>query len=158
MNRRSRRALGATSPLMRLAALHRQGGFAIASGVFLITILALLSAYLVGFRVYQDSAFSLDTLGTRAYAAARGGAEWGAYDALRNGACAASTSFGLGGTLAGFTATVRCTRDTYNEAGTDVNIDTIVVNACNQPAGGNCPNAAPGAYYAERQVTISVGR
>ena len=149
----TRRAAHAASK-RRLA----QRGFALASAIFLIVILFLLSAYLVGFRVYQDSAQSLDTLGTRAYAAARAGAEWGAYNALRNDTCAATTSLTLGGTLSAFVVTVTCTRTTHNEAGATINVDTIVANGCNQPAAGNCPNASPGAYYVERQLTMSVGR
>lgn len=139
---------------------HRmmQRGFALVSAVFLITILFLLAAYLVGVRVYQEAGGTLDTLGTRAYAAARSGAEWGAYNALRNGACSPSTALALGGTLAGFTATVSCSRSTHNEAGTTIDIDTIVANGCNQPAAGNCPNASPGPFYVERQITITVGQ
>jgi len=135
-----------------------QRGFTLVAGIFLIVILALLSAYLIGFRVYQETGVSLDTLATRAHAAARSGAEWGAYNSLRNDTCTPATALALGGTLAGYTATVTCTRSAYNEGGTPVSIDTIVANACNQPAGGNCPNAAPGAYYVERQVTFTVGR
>lgn len=141
-----------------MSARSAERGFALASAVFLITILFLLSAYLVAFRVYQDSAISLDALGARAYAAARSGAEWGAYNSLRNNTCTPTTALALGGTLAGYTATVTCVRNAYNEGGTTINIDTIVANACNQPAGGNCPNAAPGAYYVERQVTFTVGQ
>lgn len=139
---------------------HRpaERGFALASAIFLIVILFLLSAYLVAFRVYQDSATSLDTLGMRAYAAARSGAEWGAYNALRNDTCAAATTLALAGTLTGFVVTVTCTRTTHNEAGATVAIDTIVANGCNQPAAGNCPNVSPGAYYVERQLTLTVGR
>jgi len=133
-----------------------QRGFALVSGIFLITILFLLSAYLISFRVQQDSSLALDVLGTRAYAAARAGAEWGAYNSLRNGACAASTPVTFDGTLAGYTATVTCSRSAYDEGGAIVSMDTIVANACNQPAGGNCPNPAPGAHYAERQMTITV--
>ncbi|CAN0354125.1 unnamed protein product [Phaeothamnion confervicola] len=135
-----------------------QRGFALVTGVFLITMLFLLSAYMIGFRVFQDSSISLDTLGTRAFAAARSGAEWGAYNSLRNNTCTATTPIALGGTLAGYVATVTCTRSTFNEAGTTVNMDTIVANACNQPAGGNCPNPAPGSNYVERQITITVGQ
>ena len=135
-----------------------QRGFALASVIFLIVILFLLSAYLVAFRVYQDSAMTLDTLGTRAYAAARAGADWGAYSSLRNNSCAPTTTLALGGTLTGFAVTVACTRTTHNEAGATINIDRIVANGCNQPAAGNCPNASPGAYYVERQVTMTVGR
>ena len=139
-----------------IAGKGAQGGFALVSAIFLITILFLLSAYLIGFRVRQDSGLVLDALGTRAYAAARSGAEWGTYNSLRNGACAPSTALAFGATLAGYTATVTCSRGTYDEGGTVVTVDTIVVNACNQPTGGNCPNAAPGAHYAERQITMTV--
>lgn len=135
-----------------------QRGFTTVAATFITTTLALLSAYLIGLRVNQDSSVSLDVLGTRAFAAARAGAEWGAYNSLTNSACTASTSLALAGTLAGFTASVTCTRSTYNEAGNTVTIDTIVANACNQPAAGGCPNTNPAAYYAERQVTITVGR
>ena len=133
-----------------------QRGFALVSGIFLITILFLLSAYMVSLRVRQDASASLDTLGTRAYAAARSGAEWGAYQSLRNGACAAGTVLTPAG-LTGFTVNVSCTRTAYNEAGTVVTTDTIVANACNQPAAGACPNAAPGTNYVERQITLTVG-
>ena len=136
-----------------------QRGFTTVAATFITTILALVSAYLLGFRVYQDSSGSLDALGTRTYAAARAGAEWGAYKSLQPpNSCAGPTSVALGGTLAAYTVTVSCTRSTYNEGGTNVNVDTIVANACNQPNAGACPNAAPGAYYAERQVTITVAQ
>jgi MSHA biogenesis protein MshP len=136
---------------------RRQRGFALMTGIFLITILFLLSAFLIGFRVHQDSSVSLDVLGTRAYAAARSGAEWGAYNSLRNNTCAATSALAFASTLAGFTATVTCSRSAYDEGGATVNIDTILATACNQPSAGNCPNAAPGANYVERQITTSVG-
>jgi MSHA biogenesis protein MshP len=133
-----------------------QRGFALVSGIFLITILFLLSAYMIGLRVHQDSSVALDALGARAYSAARSGAEWGAYSSLRNGACAPSTAVTFEGTLAGYTATVTCSRGAYDEGGAIVTMDTIVVNACNQPAAGACPNATPAANYVERQITVTV--
>lgn len=136
----------------------RERGFALASSVVMLTILFLLSAYMVAFRVYQEAGVALDTLATRAHAAARAGAEWGLYNSLRNNACAASTSIALGGSLAGYTATVTCTRSAFNEGGATVNMDTIVANACNQPAAGACPNNAPAANYVERQMTVTVGQ
>jgi MSHA biogenesis protein MshP len=135
-----------------------QRGFTLVAGIFLITILFLLSAYMIGFRVYQEASVSLDARGTRAYAAARAGAEWGAYNSVRNDACAGSTTLTLAGTLSGYTVTVTCASSPFNEAGASVNIDTIVANACNQPAAGNCPNTVPGVSYVERQVTILVSR
>ena len=133
-----------------------QRGFTLVSGIFLIVILAALSAYLINFRVYQDAAIALDALGTRAYAAARSGVEWGVYNSLQNNACAASTSVALAGTLTGYTVNVTCTRNTFNEAGPPlVNIDTIVATACNS---ATCPPASPGANYVERQITTVVAR
>lgn len=141
---------------------HRSGdaqrGFTLVAAVFLIAILSLLSAYLITLRSYQDTGISLDMLGTRAYAAARAGAEWGAFNSLQNGACAPATAVGLAGTLAGYTATVTCSRATYSEADQTVTVDTIVSTGCNQPSGGACPNVAPGAFYVERQLTLTVAR
>lgn len=138
--------------------VRAQRGFTIVAAVFLITILALMSAYLVGLRTHQESGMSLDTLGTRAYAAARAGAEWGAYNTLRNDTCTPGATLAFEGSLAGFIATVTCSRSSHDEAGTTIDIDTIVANGCNQPASGNCPNAVPGAYYVEREYSISVAR
>ena len=142
----------------RFVSRSAERGFTLVAGIFLITILFLLSAYMVSFRLYQETGLTLDMRGTRAYAAARSGGEWGAYNSLRNNTCAASTSLALSGTLSGYTATVTCTRSSFDEAGTAVNIDTIVANACNQPVAGNCPNATPGADYVERQITFTVGQ
>ena len=141
--------------------MRRQAGFTLVTAIFLITILFALSAFMIGFRVYQDSSASLDTLGTRAFAAARSGVEWGAYQALRPGPCAlgtTTTSLALAGTLSAYTATVVTTGTQYNEAGTNITICSITSTACNQPAAGSCPNAAPGANYVERQITVSVGQ
>ena len=133
-----------------------QRGFALVAGVFLVTILALLSAYMIGFRVYQEAGVTLDTSGTRAYSAARAGAEWGAYNALRNNACAGSSTLALGGSLSGYTVIVTCnTAGPYSEAGQSVSIDTIVATACNS---ATCPDAAPGPNYAERQLSFTVSR
>jgi MSHA biogenesis protein MshP len=134
----------------------RERGFALVSGVFLITILFLLAAYLVSTRVHQDSTAMLDTLGHRAFAAARSGIEWGAYQSLRNGSCAASTSLTFAHPLHAYTATVTCTRSAHDEGGATILVDTLVANACNQPVSGACPNLAPAANYAERQITLTV--
>jgi MSHA biogenesis protein MshP len=136
--------------------VQTQGGFTLVSAVFLIVVLASLSAYLINLRLYQEAGGTLDTLGTRAYAAARSGVEWGAYNSLRNSTCAASTSLALGGTLSGFTVTVTCnTAGPYDEAGAAVNVDTIAATACN---GATCPPATPGPNYVERQITVMVSK
>jgi MSHA biogenesis protein MshP len=136
--------------------VHAQRGFTLVSAVFLIVVLASLSAYLVNLRLYQEASGTLDTLGTRAYAAARSGVEWAAYNSLRNSTCAASTSLALAGTLSGFTVTVTCnTAGPYDEAGAAVNVDTIVATACNS---ATCPPATPSPNYVERQITVMVSK
>ena len=141
-----------------LRGTRRARGFTLVAAVFLIAVLAMLSAYLVTLRSYQDAGFSLETLGLRAYSASRAGAEWAAYNSLRNNACAATTGIVLGGSLSGFTATVSCSRATYSEGANTVAVDTIVSTSCNQPAAGACPNPAPGAFYVERQITMTVAQ
>mgnify|MGYP003351829321 CR=1 FL=1 len=55
---------------MRFLSPRCQCGFSLVTAVFLIGILAALSIYMIGMRVIQDSSAIIDTLGTRAYAAA----------------------------------------------------------------------------------------
>ena len=133
-----------------------QRGFTLVSAIFLIVILGAMSAYMINFRLYQEAGITLDTLGTRAYGAACSGVEWGAYNSLRNGACAASTSLALGGTLGAHTVTVACNFEgPYDEGGSTVRVDTIVSIACNS---ATCPPVTPGPNYVERQITVTVSR
>jgi MSHA biogenesis protein MshP len=116
----------------------------------------LLSAYMISFRLYQESGVTLDTRGTRAYSAARAGAEWGTYNSLRNNVCAGPTTLALGASLSEFTVVVACTSaGPFNEAGVAVTIDTIVSIACNRAP---CPQATPDPNYVERQLTFTVAR
>lgn len=140
----------------------RARGFAIVSAIFLLVILAALAAFIVQISTQQQLGAAADIQGVRAYQAARSGVEWGVYDHLRNSACAASSSFALGGNLTGFTVTVQCQGGGSNdENGTAVVTRRIVATACNQPAGaapGSCPNPVPGAYYVEREIAVVAAR
>lgn len=137
--------------------MKRQSGFSIITAIFLIVILAALGAFAVSmFRVQQTTA-AFDELGSRGFQAAQAGIEWGAWQVLRNGgACAASTSLALPGSLSVFTVTVGCASTVHTEAGNPVNIYQLTSTACNQPAAGACPNPAPGPDYVERQVQAVV--
>ncbi len=139
--------------------MNSQRGFSIVTAIFLIVVLAALGAFAVSmFRVQQSSSV-FDELGARGYQAAQSGIEWGAWQVLRNGgACAASTSLALPGSLALFTVTVGCTSTAHTEAGNPVTIYQLTATACNQPAAGACPNPAPGVDYVERQVQGAVER
>jgi MSHA biogenesis protein MshP len=133
-----------------------QSGFGVVSAVFILVILAFLTVSIVSITGSQRAISAADLRGSRAYQAARAGIEWGAYQALVNGACAGQTSPGMpaGSSLAEFTVTVRCTASTANEGGATVTLYNIEANACNVPAGGACPNAASNnPNYVERQIS-----
>jgi len=132
-----------------------RAGFALPSAIFLLVILAALAAFVLSVSTTQHAGAALDIEGARAYQAARAGIEWGVFQSLRNASCG-DASLGFAGTgLAQFTVAVRCTSFSNTELASAVIIDQITATACNQAP---CPNAAPGMYYVERQVTVSVQR
>lgn len=146
----------------RGAAAPKQRGVTIVTAIFLVTVLAMLGAFLVSVAGFQQKSSQLDIQGSRAYQAARAGIEWGAYQVLQGGsvppaACFGNTNLTFAGTsLNGFTTTVSCTRTTHTELLTTVTLDQITAVACNAPP---CPNAAPGiADYIERQISTTVGQ
>lgn len=131
-----------------------QRGFTAVSAIFILVILTVLGAFIMTVSTNQQIGSAQDLLGVRAYEAARSGIEWGLYQQLRNGSCAASSNFAPPApTLAGFTVTVTCT----TTAGTNGGPTTYTVQstACNQPGGGTCPNVAnPGDRYIERRLDV----
>jgi len=131
-----------------------QRGFSLISAIFIVLILAALAGYAASVAINQSHASALDALGARALAAARSGAEWGAYQSLRLNSCAASTTLSFTGTpLDPISVAVSCIRTTSNEAGATLTFDSITALACNQAP---CPNAGAGANYVERQITMVV--
>lgn len=132
-----------------------QRGFSLISAIFIVLILAALAGYAASIVTNQSHASALDVLGSRALAAARSGAEWGAYQSLRLNSCAASTTLSFAGTpLDPMSVVVSCARPPQsNEAGTTLTFDSITALACNQAP---CPNAGAGANYVERQITMVV--
>jgi MSHA biogenesis protein MshP len=153
---------------MRTIERRRNGhGFLVIAAVFLLVVLAGLVAYLMTVSTTSQAASAADFNSARAYQAARAGAEWAAYQILRNPgggtfrtACAGATvsrNLTFASTLAGYTATVTCTGSaSLTEGASSVRAYSIVSNACNVPTGGGaCPNgAALSGTYVERQVTL----
>jgi MSHA biogenesis protein MshP len=148
---------------------RRARGFLIIAAVFLIVVLAGLVAYLMSVSTTSQAASVADINSARAYQAARTGIEWAAYQVLRDpgggtfrSACAAGTATRnqtYGGQLAGFTATITCTGTgpITEGATTTLTVFTIVSNACNEPSGSACPNAATtSTTYVERQLTVTL--
>jgi MSHA biogenesis protein MshP len=147
---------------------RRERGFLIIAAVFLLVVLAGLVAYLMTVSTTSQAASAADFNSARAYQAARAGAEWGAYQILRNpgggtfkSGCEPSgpVTFNLtfGATLSAYTATVTCTSASYTEGAatgpTAVRVYRIVSNGCNQPS---CPTVTTSATYVEREVSLSI--
>lgn len=64
--------------------MFRSRGFSIVTAIFLLVILAALGAFMLNVSSGQHLALAKDVDGSRAVQAARLGAEWGAYQVLRN--------------------------------------------------------------------------
>lgn len=97
----------------KLSRPRTQRGFALASAIFLLVVLAALGAAMLTFSSAQHVGSAMDVQGARAYQAARAGIEWGAYRALRNNSCAGSTTVALAADLADFNLVVECTATAY---------------------------------------------
>lgn len=131
-----------------------QRGFTAISAIFILVVLTALGAFILSVSTGQQIGSGLDVQGVRVYEAARSGVEWGLYQQLRNGNCAASTSFvPAAPTLSAYTVTVACTA-TPGTNGGPVTYQ-VLSWACNQPAGGACPNTTPGARYIERRLDVT---
>jgi MSHA biogenesis protein MshP len=140
----------------------RQSGFVLVLAVFMLVMLAAISAYLLTISNLQVQAAAQDELGARAYQSARSGIDWGAYQILRAPAqafataCAAGTTtqtIALSGELAGFSVAVTCQAGAAQSEGASAfRAYTITATGCNQ---ASCPGTA-GATYVERQLRISL--
>lgn len=130
-----------------------QRGFTAISAIFILVVLTALGAFILSVGTSQQIGSALDVQGVRVYEAARSGIEWGLYQQLRGGSCAASNSFvPVAPTLSSFTVTVTCTATPGTNGGPTTY--QVQSTACNQPAGGACPNATPGSRYVERRLDV----
>ena len=113
-------------------------GFALVSAIFILVVLALLGAMMVALSTTQHVGQARDLFGSRAYFAARAGIEWGVYAALRNNACAASTTLpALAGSAQDFSVVVNCALSgPFDEGGTTVRVYKLTSTATRGVAGG----------------------
>ena len=133
---------------------RRAKGFALILALFLIVSLAAIGAYLLTVSNVQVESGIMDEQSARAYQAARGGLEWGAYQVLQASNCwAGTTTMAYPADLATFSASVTCTAfPPETEGGAPVATFRITSTGCNDAA---CPGAAaPG--YVERQLQLTV--
>jgi len=141
---------------------RRQSGFVLVLAVFMLVMLAAISAYLLTISNLQVQTGVQDELGARAYQSARTGIDWGAYQILRAPAqafataCVAGTStqtIALSGQLAGFSVAVTCQAGAaQTEGASTFRAYSITATGCNQ---ASCPGTA-NATYVERQLRISL--
>ena len=89
------------------------------SALFLIVVLASLAAVAVRISSVQQQTVVLAMQSSRAYAAARAGVEWAAYQALANGTCGNVTLALTEAGLSGYSVDTVCTSTSHNE-GSDV--------------------------------------
>lgn len=129
--------------------------------IALLVVFGILGAALVVISTTHQVGSALDVQGVRAYHAARGGLEWGAYHVLRTGFGDCTSISGkvlvFGGNLAGFRARLTCTETPHEEGTASVRMLAITANACND---GTCPSAAtpPPASYVERELRVTIAR
>ena len=92
-----------------------QRGFALVTALFLIVVLAGLGLVAVKLSAAQSQTVSLSIQAARAFQAAQSGIEYGAYQALAAGSCAATSFTYTEGGLSGITVDVSCTASTHGE-------------------------------------------
>jgi MSHA biogenesis protein MshP len=139
-------------------------GFAIPIALFVIILGAVLAVSIALLSGTQQLGAAQDLLASRAYQAARAGAEWGVHRALRDdpGAACGDIGAGVGRTfavsaIAGFSVTVTCAESSHNEAGESRSMYVVTATACNL-VPGPCLAGVPGsATYVERQLQVVVG-
>ncbi|QAU36039.1 hypothetical protein [Janthinobacterium sp. 17J80-10] len=151
------------APVLKPARLVAQRGFALASAIFLVVVLAALGAFMVQFSGVQHATSAQDIQGVRAYHAARAGIEWAAYRILKspgagfeaNCQAAGGTTQALAampGTLSGFGVTVSCTATSHSEGADTIRIYRIISTA-------SLTGSAPGqSNYVERQLQLNIER
>ncbi len=102
-----------------------QRGISLVPALFLLIVLAALGIVIVKLGAVQQQTVVLSMQSARAYAAARAGVEWAAYQALVNGSCGgASLALSEGG-LTGFNVDTTCASSVHSEGPNTVTVYVI---------------------------------
>ena len=103
----------------------QQLGFSLVPALFLLVVLAALGVVAVRMSGVQQQTVVLAVQSSRAYAAARSGIDWAAYQALVNGSCASATLALTEAGLAGFSVDTSCSSSTHTEGPNAVSVYVI---------------------------------
>ncbi|MDH5191307.1 MAG: hypothetical protein OEW89_08655 [Gammaproteobacteria bacterium] len=136
--------------------IKKQKGISIVSAIFIITVLAMMGAYMLKLSAVQHLSTGLSAQGIRAHFAAVSGLEWATWLATNTqvdhdsicGNPQMTTTFQLtSGTLAGFNITVTCNNHGgFQEASNNYEVDFITVEA----------SKGVGNDYVYRKITATV--
>jgi len=102
-----------------------QIGFSLVPALFLLVVLSALGIVAVRLAGVQHQTAVLAMQSGRAYAAARSGVDWSAYQALVNGNCASTTLALTEAGLAGFSVDTNCSTTTHSEGPNTVRVYVI---------------------------------
>lgn len=83
--------------------------------IFILVSLAGVGAAMLNIRAAHQATATLALMGSRAYYAARSGAEWAVYEAKSSGGCPAATFSLTESATAGFDVEVTCTSSAHVE-------------------------------------------
>lgn len=115
--------------MIAMRVLKKASGFTLVTAIFLLSVVALLSVYMINARVVQQTTLVYSLQGARAMQAARAGIEWGIYDSIIDDNCS-NTNFTLTGpALSAFTVTLTCTMSTHTEGTIDIIVYRLTATA-----------------------------
>lgn len=138
-------------------------GFTLVTALFLLVVLALLGLFIVSVFGLQQSSQALDVSGTRTYAGAQAGIEWGLVQVLdpdnndpllvpanpQPPNCFATTAPALGGAFNGISTSVTCSVTTTTELNRNVAVYLLTSTAT---------SGTGTAFPISRRVTATVSR
>jgi len=105
--------------------ISAQRGFSLVPALFLLVVLAALGVVAVRLMGVQQQTVVLAMQSSRAYAAARSGVDWSAYQALVNGSCTSTTLALTEAGLAGFSVDTSCSNTIHTEGPNTVRVYVI---------------------------------
>lgn len=133
-------------------------GFALPTAIFILVVLSLLGTTLLSINSYNQKSGNLNLLETKAYFAAKTGAEYGVYQAVKNNIClnGYQTIDLSGNYFIGFKSSYNCVETSVDEAGIVQKYYKINSNGCNTlnlscPDGSGNPSRED---YVEKSITI----
>ena len=95
-----------------------EGGFALVIAIFILVLLSGVGSAMLNISAAHQQTATMALLGTRAFQAARSGAEWAVYVAINSASCPAASFALTEAASAGFQVTVSCASSTHVEGTT----------------------------------------